>query len=127
MTLKEFAEQYRVRTRRDSCDEEIIPGKKFCSHIYDHGDGRFGLCLILQTPTKWTFAKKRLSGEGFSLRQDGDTEGTLLFDPTNEKQSRAAIRGAGIRYRRVLSEADRIARIARLNRGRTPKERQFLP
>jgi hypothetical protein len=49
MTLKEFAEQYRVRTRRDSCDEEIIPGKKFCkdmpermeyrSHIYDQAMG----------------------------------------------------------------------------------------
>jgi hypothetical protein len=45
MTVQEFAGQYRLRVRRDTCGEEIISGKKFCkdmpdrleyrSHIYD--------------------------------------------------------------------------------------------
>jgi hypothetical protein len=135
MTLKEFAERYRVRIRRDGCDEITIPGKRFCpdvperveyrSHIYEHGDGRFGVCLLFLTLGRWTHAKKRLLADGFTLGQDGDTEGMLLFDPTNEKQARGAIREASIRYRKVLSEADRIARASRLNQFRAAKERQF--
>jgi hypothetical protein len=91
MTLEQFAEQYRVRIRRDSCGEEIISGKKFChdmpkrveyhSHIYDNGDGRFGVCLLSLTPGKWTHAKKRVFADGFTLGQDGDTEGRLTSIP----------------------------------------------
>jgi len=98
---------------------------EYRSYIYEHGEARFGLCLLFQTPAKWTLAKKRLLAEGFMPMQDGDTEGRLVFDPSNRRQARSAIREAGIRYRRVLSEAERIARIHRLNQARATKERQL--
>jgi hypothetical protein len=122
MTIKEFADQYRVKTRRDSCNEEIIPGKprkanqvEDRSHVYDHGDGsQFGVCLLFQTARKWELVKRRLLVAGFTLWQDGDIEGALLFDPTNPEQSRAALKEAGIKFRRVLTVADRKARSARV-------------
>jgi hypothetical protein len=137
MTVQEFAEQYRVRVRRDTCGEEIISGKRFCkdmpdrleyrSHFYDHVNGRFGLCLLFATAAKWTYAKRRLSTlMHFALKQEGDREGTLLFDPSDPKQARTAIREAKVKYRRVLTEADRIARADRLKRVRTAEDGQLL-
>jgi hypothetical protein len=49
---------------------------------------------------------------GFTLRQSGDGEGTLLFDPTNPEQSRAALKKARVKFRRVLTVANRKARAA---------------
>jgi hypothetical protein len=120
-----------VKTRRDSCDEEIIPGKprklvrpEDGCHIYDHGDGRhFGLYLTFRTPRKWTAAKQRLSAAGFSLQQNGETEGTLLFDPCNHEEAKAAIREAGVRTQKVLSEGVKAALAARLRRVRPAEER----
>jgi hypothetical protein len=69
MTIEEFATRHRVRPRRDTCNEEIIPGRPHKaarqedrSHVYDHGDGQhFGLALMLDNSRKWTFAKQRLA------------------------------------------------------------------
>jgi len=95
MTIEEFATRHRVRPRRDTCNEEIIPGRPHKaarqedrSHVYDHGDGQhFGLALMLDNSRKWTFAKQRLARLGFVVKQDGEGEGTLLFDPTEEAQA----------------------------------------
>lgn len=46
---------------------------------------------------KWNNARTRLVKLGFTVRQNGDAEGNLLFDPTNETQARAAIREARIK------------------------------
>jgi len=124
MTVEQFAKQYRVKMRRDSCGEEIIPGKKFCrdmpdrmeyrSHVYDHGDGaRFGVCLLFTSVGKWHNAAKRLLAAGFTLKQNGDTEGTLLFDPTNATQAKAALKGAGVKTRRKLTSEQLTALMAR--------------
>jgi hypothetical protein len=130
MTIKEFAANYRVRTRRDSCDEEIIPGKprklvpEDRCHIYDHADGKhFGVSLTFRTPRRWTAAKQRLSAAGFRLQQNGDTEGTLLFNPCNTDHAQAAIREAGVRTQKLLSETVKAALAARLKRVRPAEER----
>lgn len=57
-------------------------------------------------------------GRGNDRVTNGDTEGTLLFDPANKSQGRAALREAGIKRRKVLSQNDRIARAAHLKRAR---------
>jgi hypothetical protein len=115
MDIKTFAEQYRIKTRKDSCDEPVIPGKprktkwvEDKSHIYENGDGQFGLCLMNPLPYpeskgKYRNAQKRLLAAGFIQSQDGDSEGTFLFDPTNAIQSKLAIREAGIKVRRQLT------------------------
>jgi hypothetical protein len=127
MKIKQFAESYPVKTRRDNCGEEIIPGKQwqkdmserkdYRCHVYDNGDGRFGVCLLLGTVGKWNNAKKRLLVAGFALGQSGDTEGTLLFSPADTRQARAAIKEAGIRTRKPAT-SERLAILARARASR---------
>lgn len=126
MKLTEFADPFRVKTQFDSCGEQIIPGKPYKAHrpedrnqIFDHGDDQhFGVSLLLTSARQWGSAAKRLLAVGMTVLQGGDTEGTLLFDPTNAGQAKAALREAGIKRRRVLSEDDRSARALRLKRVR---------
>src|SRR5712692_3177995 len=52
----EFSTRHRLRRKRDPCGETLIAGRQFCrdmparveyrSHVYENGDGRFGLCLM---------------------------------------------------------------------------------
>jgi len=119
MTIQQFAEQYRVKTRKDSCGEVIAPGKprktkwvEDKSHIYEHGNGEFGLCLMNpvshpEAKAKYTNAKNRLLAAGFIQGQDGDSEGTFLFDGSNAVQAKLAIRESGIKVARVLSPEQR--------------------
>ena len=126
MTLAEFAQKFRVKTRLDSCGEQIIPGKPYKvrrpedrNQIFDYGDDeRFGVSLLLSTARQWVSAAKRLLVAGMTVLHDGDTEGTLLFNPNNVSQARAAIKEAGIKRRKVLSADDRLARAAHLKRAR---------
>ncbi len=95
--LEKFAQRYRVRVRRDSLNEPIIPGKQLCkgmsrrteyrSHIYEHGEGALGVCLMFSpssgTESKtgrsqsWATARKQLRTAGFHIAQDGDAEDRL--------------------------------------------------
>jgi hypothetical protein len=118
--IKAFAEKHRVRTRRDSCGEDIITGSRkpkdmpkrveYACHIYDHGDGKlFGLLLLLRTKQQWTYAKKQLVAAGFIIKQNAETEGTALFNPEDAAQVRLAFKLARINPKRVMSEAQRLA------------------
>jgi hypothetical protein len=101
--LTEWSKQYQVRMTPDVCGDPIVPGIALqieCCHIYDYGDGRLGLCLMLDHGRKWSTAKRKAIAAGFILQQDGDREGCLLFDPANTEQSLLALKLAGIRRRR---------------------------
>ncbi len=129
MDMKQFSTQHRVRIRRDGCGEEIILGRQFCAdmpkrteyraHVYEYGDSRLGVMLLFTSARKWESAKRKLTAAGFTLRQDGHTEGTLLFDPANEAQARLAL--AVIRAKRIreLSPAHRATATAVLAASRT--------
>jgi hypothetical protein len=120
-SVREFAEKYQVRVKRDGVGDYIVRGRnqsgdRFLSariktgkspervenysHIFEGYENGLGLCLMYETKRKWTSVKRHLESAGFTLRQDGDTEGTLTFDATDAKQSRLAIKMAGIRTRR---------------------------
>ncbi len=128
-TLKQFAETYRLKIKPDSCGDQIIPGKprkadkhEDKNHIYDHGDGQFGLYINFTSASssaKWTYSRARLLESGFKSWQDGDFDGIVLFNPSNKKQARHAIKEAGARIKRVLSpeERDRLVQTLRLNRS----------
>lgn len=113
--LADFAGRYRLRVRRDGCGDPVILGRKtaldmpdrleYRNHIYDTGDGRLAVCLMLRTKTRWTYAKKKLRAAGFVIHQDGDTEGTASFDPANQTQARLAIRITGAKAKRRSSPA----------------------
>jgi len=67
-------------------------------------------------------AKKKLVAAGFEIRQDGDCEGSALFDPHDREQVKLALKLAGIRTRRELSPEKKAILVARLTAGREMKQ-----
>jgi hypothetical protein len=116
--IKQFAETYRVLTRRDDCGELIVPGRM--GHVYEHGPGRFGVYVECATKRAWSSAKRTLTAAGFTVRQNGDTEDTALFDPASGQQARLALATAKVRKRPVTTPAQRQAIADRLQINATP-------
>jgi len=120
MDLTEFAATYNLKAKRDAGDDTtIIPGRT--GHIYEHSEAELAVMYILPNeieprPRAWSAARKRGIAAGMILRQNGDAEGALSFDPTNAEQVKLAIRVAGIKRKRRLSESDRAKRAARASR-----------
>ncbi len=109
MTIEQFAERFKVKTRRDECGDTIIPGKQHRdadgqSGIFDGFTGnQLGVVLLFGTRKKWGNARRKLQAEGFTVRQDGDAEGILTFDPESAKQARLAIKAAGVRVKKNMA------------------------
>jgi hypothetical protein len=125
MNIQEFGEKHRVKVRKDECGDLVIfgrmwkeqpkVGRQYGHHIYERGDGQFGVCLMFDdSPMAWTYAKKKLGVAGFVIRQDGCGEGTALFDPANAKQSRLALKLSGVRVKRTLTPEQLEAARARM-------------
>lgn len=113
MTTQAFAERHRLKVRRDEDNELIISGKR--GHIYDHGDGQqFGLMFMPGRPRLWANARRKLEAPGFLVWQDGDEEGSALFDPSNAAQVRLALKVVGVkRKRNVVVGARSLANLRR--------------
>jgi hypothetical protein len=90
MNIEQFAEQHNLAIRRDDCGDVMIQGK--AGSLSQGSGGLLSLTLMFETPRKWNASRRELQEAGFVLRQDGDTEGVLTFDPTDRKQSRLAIK-----------------------------------
>ena len=104
MDIKEFAERYKVNVRRDECNDAVVVGKR--GSVYDgFSDGRLGVCVMSTTARKWNRVRQTMEAEGFTIKQNGDTEGGATFDPANSKQARLALKAAGIKTRRTASAA----------------------
>lgn len=151
MSIEEFAEMHRVRVRRDGCGDAIIPGKRFApsldadtkrlgkglrpeyaSHIYDNGDGRFGICLMFDSPKKWGNAKRKAEAAGFIIKLDCTSkgvrpfydpygEGLALFEPSDKKQARLALKLTGARVKREMAPEAKTALVARFALARTAR------
>lgn len=103
--LRAFAERHRLRLRRGDDGDLRFPGR--AGEICAFGDGRMAVLVLEGTVRRWRFRKREGLASGMEFIQDGDTEGTLLFDPSNEEQVRVAIRISGVRQKRRMAEKDR--------------------
>jgi hypothetical protein len=119
-TLEDFAVNHRLRTRKDGCGDYVIPGENQ-HQIFDNGDGRLGVLLMFDTVGKWNNRRKLMTAAGFESRQDAETEGTCLFDPTDRAQAKLAIKLTGARAKRVLSPEKAKALAERLKAAREAK------
>jgi hypothetical protein len=136
LNIQEFAEANRLRTKENSCGERLIPGKQLCkdmpkrveyrSHVYEHGNGRLGVCLLFNSARKWEAAKRKMVDAGLTIRQNAHTEGTALFNSGDSNQVRLVLKLAGIKTRRTATPAQ-LATLqkARLNRS-NPCAREVL-
>jgi hypothetical protein len=136
LNIQQFAEANRLRTKEDSCGERLIPGKQFCtdtpkrveyrSHVYEHGTGQLGVCLLFNSARKWEAAKRKMVDAGLTIRQNAHTEGTALFNSGDKNQVRLVLKLAGIKTRRTATAAQlAMLHKARLNRS-TPCTREVL-
>jgi|GEM_PF-1212436 len=109
-TILVFAEQNRLHTSRDVDGTTVIRGQAGCQ-LYEYDEGELGLLVISQgqnpRPRRWIAIRKKCLEAGMTLRQNGDDEGALCFDPNNRQQSRLAIKIAGCRPKRQLSPEHR--------------------
>ena len=124
MEVSQFAERNHLKLRHDSCGDAIIPGKPHKAtrqedrnHIYDNGDGRFGVFLTFPTVRGWNTRREAAIAAGFTLNQNAQTEGTMLFNPDNDVQAQLAIRLAGIKKVR-RSSLLQLAAIAKARQSR---------
>lgn len=115
MTIREFAEKHKVRIKFDEEGEAIVLAKH--GQIYGYSAHKFGVMFMLPTERHWNNRRRECEAAGMEVIQDGDTEGTLLFDPENRDQARTAIRLVGA-YRKVqLSPEQRAAKAEQLRRN----------
>ncbi len=119
MDIQTFANRYRLRVKRHEDGELIITGK--LGHIYGHDDATLGLMFMPDRPRLWPNALRKLEAAGFVIWQDGDHEGSALFDSTDTKQARLALKEVGAKRKRSLTPEQRSAKVAILERARIAK------
>ena len=118
--ISSFAERHRLRAKRDVDGTEIIPGK--LGHIYEHSDDKLGLMFMPPGEPRarlWSSVKARGIAVGMVMRQDADSEGTLIFDGSIREQAAAAIRLIKARPKRELTDTQRRELAERLRKARS--------
>ncbi len=105
MHLNHFSKKYRLRVRRAEDGEAVIKGKH--GQIYFHSDGVLGAFLMPNgySPRLWPGARRRLEAVGCTIWQNGDHEGSVLFDPANLKQCGLVLKVIGAKRKRIPSPA----------------------
>lgn len=116
MTIHDFATKYRLKIRRDPDDgTDIIPGRPGFSHIYEYSDTELGVMYVSYNnvfeparPRVWNAHSRKALAAGMTLRQNGDAEGAFSFDPANPVQAKLAIRIAGVKAKRRMTEEQKV-------------------
>ncbi len=119
MDIQAFANRYRLRAKRDEDGELIITGK--VGHIYEHDESTLSLMFLPDRPRLWANARRKLDAAGVVIWQDGDEEGSALFDPTDTKQARLALKVVGAKRKRSLTPEQRAVRAAILDKARAAR------
>jgi hypothetical protein len=101
-----FAEKNCIPASRETDGTIVIEGEAGC-HLYEYSDSEFGLMILSDgkniAARRWTVLLKKCLKAGMTLRQNGDDEGSVSFNPSNLQQARLAIRLIGIRPKRSVS------------------------
>lgn len=105
MNIESFSEKYCVKIRKDADGTLVVPGK--LGHIYEHSAEKLGVLFMPSAPRArlWSLVKAQGTSAGMAVRQNGESEGTLLFDPANAEQARLALKLVRGRAKRVMSAA----------------------
>ena len=108
MTLANFAEKNRLKVKRDDRGDTIILGKQ--GHLYEYSTTELGVMFMPPRtesepwgrwcPKAWGNFKRAAVAAGMTIRQNGDSEGCLSFDPKNNEQAKLAIKIAKVRPKR---------------------------
>jgi hypothetical protein len=89
----EFAEQHSFLVKRSPDDDtDNIVGKY--GEIYEYDDETLGVRVIPEPPRRglWVRSREKFEALGMTITQNGDQEGAAMFDPSDPRQSKAAIK-----------------------------------
>jgi hypothetical protein len=104
MNVQQFVKRYNLILRTDSDGTKVIRGKY--GHIYEYDEGVLGI-LIMPRPSRrayWSHCRKAMASAGATVRQNGDAEGAITFNPANPVLVRLAIKYAGVKPKRRSSK-----------------------
>jgi len=109
MTISDFALKNKLKLRRDPDDGTDIPGTHDQSHVYERSDTELAVMFITPAakPARPFFWRKHRDTElaaGMRLIQNGEAEGCLGFDPTSPAQVKIALKLAGVKKTRQVSQ-----------------------
>jgi len=110
MTIRTFADQHRLKLQCDPDDgTDIIRGREGHSHIFEYSDDLLAVMVMPCTSTahRWKTAQAAFKSSGMVIRQAGDDEGTMTFDPGQIIQVMLAMKYAKVRPERQVSESQR--------------------
>lgn len=110
-----FARAHRLKSARGADNAVTIPGR--AGAIYAFDCERLACHIESRTVRARNVRVRNCESQGMVLVQDGDTEAVLTFDPNRPTHVELALKVAGIRRRKVPSEAQLVAlKAARLTR-----------
>jgi hypothetical protein len=121
MNLEQFAELHRLKLRRDPDDGTTVAlGRQ--GQVFEYSENELGVMYSpgLKNgrgvgswhPKVWNAFRRQAVSSGLTVRQDGDSEGCLSFDPANTEQAHLALKIARVRPKRVLSPEHKARLIA---------------
>ena len=109
--VRDFAKEQRLKIETQTDGSCCIRGSR--GEIFQYDESQLAVLVSAETTRAWTAARKKLIAAGFTLYQDGDWEGSALFDPENADQANLAIELAGVRRKRQQSPGQ----LANLRKG----------
>jgi hypothetical protein len=90
-SLADFVSSHRLRKPKpDSCGDPHVIGQ--WGDIYEYGPGLLAATIVNAPSHYWAQIRRLVKHAGCVVIQDGDIEGSFIFDPSNLKQARLAIR-----------------------------------
>lgn len=126
--IREFATEHRLKITLDECGDPIIAGKQ--GEIYDQAEGV--LAVLFMSPSKadrwgrwcpkvWGNYRRAAEALGMTVLLNGDSEGSLRFDPGDREQVKMALKIAKVRARKQVTEVRRAALAATLAEARAAR------
>jgi hypothetical protein len=125
MEITDFAAKHRLRTRELDGELVIIckgykAGSRDYTHIYQYSAFLLG-AIYLGKGRGWTYARKAAQKALCTVAQNGENEGTVLFNPEDREQVETVLEWWGAKRKKRVSpeQAEMLReRLARVRPGR---------
>jgi hypothetical protein len=123
MTIETFASKYKLRTKKDG-EEVIVPGKLGHLFMNNEDEDEIGALYMPDEPSKgWKARRETFLKAGATLKQNGDTEGSVTFLASDKNLVKIAIKVLGIYRKRTVTPEITAKRVEALKKARGMKKR----
>lgn len=123
--IEAFATKYRLKLKASPEDDgqPTISGKSGQVYVYSDAELAVSFTPGLDKdrrgqgkwcPKTWGNFRRKAVEAGMSVVQNGDSDGSLRFDPGNKIQAKLALQIARLRQKRILAPDSKAVLVARL-------------